>query len=130
MPRALALVEALVDRLRPYVPDGVEVKAEAGGVAIFKPDSPHAWSVVTTPDILDDPEDDRSAREKLEVAAYSVLNHFQDFIAEEVAEPWPGMGSQMPQPEVDVGTEEIRLWFGPSDSPVLELEPIPLEDLD
>lgn len=130
MPTAHSLSEALVQRLRPLAPDGVHVEVEAGGVAVFKPDNPHAWSVVTTGDILDDPEDDRSVREKLEVAAYSVLNHFQDFIAEELAEPWPGSGSKMPEPNVDVGTDEIRLWFGPSEAPVLELEPVPLRDFD
>lgn len=130
MPHALSLAEALVNRLRPHAPDGIVVDVEAGGVAIFKPDKPDAWSVVTTGDILDDPEDDRSVREKLEVAAYSVLNEFQDFIAEELAEPWPATGPEMPQPNVEVGTDEIRMWFGSSEAPVLELEPVRLKDLD
>lgn len=130
MATARSLSEALVQRLRPLAPEGVHVEVEAGGVAVFKLDHPHAWSVVTTGDILDDPEDDRSVREKLEVAAYSIINHFQDFIAEELAEPWPGTGSQKPQPNVEVGTEEIRMWFGSSDAPMLELQPVPLKDLD
>jgi hypothetical protein len=86
-------------------------------VAIFKPDYPHAWSVVTTGDMLDDPEDDRSAHEKLRVVAYSVLNHFQDFIAEELAEPWPGTGSQMPEPNVEVGPNTSGCGLGRAASP-------------
>jgi len=130
MARALALVEALARRLRPHAPGGIAVQAEAGGVAIFKPGSPQVWSVVTTPDILDDPEDDRSAQEKIKVATYSVLDHFQDFIAEELAEPWPETGSQMALPKVEVGNEQVRMWFELGHDRVLELEPIPLAELE
>lgn len=35
----------------------------------------------------------------------------QDYLAESLGTPWPGRGTLLPLPKVEVTSDEIRMWF-------------------
>jgi hypothetical protein len=45
-------------------------------------------------------------------------------------EPYPDWSAGPPRPGVRVEGDVLRLWYGDETRPVLELEPLPLADLD
>ncbi len=118
------IARALVGRLTPAVPAGFTMEIREFGASVsagvVDPDgwfSGHAWFRVHAED---------------EIVAFAAgraeatLDAIQDHIAEATGDPWPGSGA-LPPPFVEVTHTVLRLGYGPSNAPVLELEPIPLE---
>jgi hypothetical protein len=56
------------------------------------------------------------------------LSRLQDFIAIETRTPWPGR-DVLPLPDVAFDGTLLRMWFGDSRAPDLELAPIPISAL-
>lgn len=54
-----------------------------------------------------------------------VPNSVQDYIAEDIAEPWPGITSQ-PNADARLLGGMIEMWFGDEQDPALRLRPISL----
>lgn len=63
--------------------------------------------------------------------AVGSLHLVQQEIAEETTEPWPaasGLGyAGFPEPGGELVEDDLHLWFGLKDSPVLRLRPISLQ---
>jgi hypothetical protein len=71
-------------------------------------------------------------QEVLESAVQS-LHQIQQEIAEETAEPWPARSGRdyrgFPEPDGEIIGDQLRLWFGERDAPVLELALIDLSSV-
>lgn len=52
-------------------------------------------------------------------------NSVQDYIAEDIAEPWPGITSQ-PNADARLLGGMIEMWFGDEQDPALRLRPMSL----
>ncbi|MCC5947528.1 MAG: hypothetical protein JJT89_03640 [Nitriliruptoraceae bacterium] len=118
------LADALVDAVAPALPDGFQARldVENGGIAFERPGVPHIRVGVGVQPLVEQPgEVDR----RLASACWSVLSAAQDLVAEGTGEPWPGRGTELPLPGVEVLEHEVRLWYGPRASPALVLAPIP-----
>lgn len=61
----------------------------------------------------------------LETAARAILANVQDWVASRSAQPWPGERSQ-PNPDARMTGQQLRLWYGDQNDPVLELPPVEL----
>jgi hypothetical protein len=66
------------------------------------------------------------------IASESVLSTVQDFVTEFLTDPWPLAPPESPglaPPEVVVMEEGIRLLYGTTSDPLLELPFVPWEEL-
>lgn len=57
-----------------------------------------------------------SARDLVEATVYSVLSTVQDFVAEDLTQPWPG-GGTLPEPTVSWVGDELHAGYGGGDAP-------------
>jgi hypothetical protein len=71
-------------------------------------------------ELVEDSENLEYLPDDLRTAASAILSNVQDWISDATAAPWPGTRSQ-PNPGVEIDGDQLRLWFGERDSPVLEL---------
>jgi hypothetical protein len=61
-------------------------------------------------------------------AARHALDALQDYVAEATHDPWPG-DRTMPDPQAQVRSAVLHLWYGPADAPILACDPIDLADV-
>jgi hypothetical protein len=61
-------------------------------------------------------------------ACRRALDDLEDFVDEATTEPWPADRGQPPRPAARIKGQTVRLWSREAEQPVLELEPVPLED--
>jgi hypothetical protein len=120
-----ALAEVLAARLHDVAPGGFSVRPGPNRIELRGAGEP-AWEIHFLKLNEDDELEDHGT---LARACEGVLDLFQDRGAEETTEPWPAREGLMPMPGVEVGDEEIRLWYGDRRSPALTLEPIRRETL-
>lgn len=120
---AETLSEGLVERLRVAVPRHITLAAEVGGVTIENPAVTGAWCHISVDAIVDQ---DGDPRELVETAVYSVLSSVQDFVAEDLGEPWPGEGGAQPEPTVSWMGDELHVGFEGGTTSSLRLAPLPL----
>ena len=72
---------------------------------------------------------DQPGRERLLKVTHAALASLQSAVATTTATPWPAHGpvGDLPEPHADIAGDSVnptlRLWYGPSDAPVLELAP-------
>lgn len=117
---------ALADRVQSVVPKGFTMVAEDGWVRVRHGDDWGTSTGVAT--IMGDGEGTANA-------AWAVLNSVQDYISEELREPWPaGAGGgtgprRFFQPEAVVEGSVLRMWFGERSTPTLEVSEIDLSEL-
>jgi hypothetical protein len=78
----------------------------------------------------------REGDDPLEVvrsAAEDALATAQDYVSEGTTEPWPAIAGQFPggfpAPGAQITDGQLRMFYGNSDAPVLELTSIPLSDI-
>jgi hypothetical protein len=76
--------------------------------------------------------DPEGVEDPLLFTAEPFLYRVQDFVSEELTTPWPARPdqahqSQLPRRWVEIRGAALRLGFGDASSPMVELEPIPLE---
>jgi hypothetical protein len=56
------------------------------------------------------------------------LDDLQDFVDEATTEPWPRSGrAKVPPAGASVEGNQVLLWYGDRDDPVLRLGPLPIE---
>jgi hypothetical protein len=120
-----ALALAISGRLQAVVPEGTSPSVGVAGVR-YQLDV-----LVNQPGRFED---------NLVIASESILSHAQDEIMRDLKEGWPravdgtpgirNPGKDLPWPNVAVVFGTLRLWYGDTRRPALELPPIPLDGLD
>jgi hypothetical protein len=122
------LVDELVDRLSPIVPDGFHVLPSAGGDGVFisATDPPVLGLTVYVGQLVE--HDDTAFERNVIVAIRNVLDGVHDFIADESDVVWPTSESNLGDVDAEVELREgsIHLWYGERSEPMLELRPITL----
>lgn len=120
------LAAALADRLNQIVPDGFTVRSDGVSVNVYHDGQDLGGSPAL--EILAD-RDGRSVDEKIETAVQAVLSDLQDRVIEARKGPWPGgsgRGADLPMPDCQVTDDQLRLWFGDENAPVVSVAPIEL----
>jgi hypothetical protein len=119
---APTLAHALATRLVAVVPTGISVVADGSSVVVAS--SGLGVSVDLRSLIEQEGDEDSNAA----LGARAVLDAVQDFVAEDLARPWPEGGTPLPVPATAVEGGVLRLWYGDERDPALALPPIPLHD--
>jgi hypothetical protein len=124
-----ALAAALAERLATVVPSQLHVSAESGMIHILN-DEGHGVGI----DVAAMANDDgKSLEERVCRVARHALEAPQDWIADETTEPWPARAGDLPggfpAPNAEIAGEQVRLYYGDSRAPILELAPIRLRDV-
>jgi hypothetical protein len=124
-----ALAAALAQRLGAVVPSQIHVTTESGMVWIGNDENHGAGSDIAA--MAND--DGESLEERVCCAARHALEVAQDRIAEETTDPWPARAGVVPGgfpvPRAEIADEQIRLYYGESGTPILELAPVHLCDV-
>jgi hypothetical protein len=120
------LAEALARRLAAVAPYPMVIEAAADTVVMEGkyPVAAEAFGVSMV-------QQEGDPQENLERACWSVLDGFQDYVSEDMTEPWPRHAGKEPlhKPFVQITDVEIRLGYGSPDAPVLSLPSIPLDEI-
>jgi hypothetical protein len=119
---------AVAARLQSVVPDRFAVRAQGSAVSVYDQGHWGDWGQSLIADIVAE-EDGRSIVERVETAARAIVNFAQDAVMESTREPWPGGPPGGATPTAQVVGEQLHVWFGDEDNPVLRLEPIELAEL-
>jgi hypothetical protein len=122
-------IRGLTDWVRQQLPPGrvIHGRARSGGVRLRVPDSRSeedfaidmGWIVTS----------DRPGRERVLDVTRTALASLQTAVAETTSTSWPDQTRSGAVPEAhaeiagDTVNPELRLWYGPSHAPVLELKP-------
>jgi len=117
---AVALAEALVERFRPLLSEGMTVNNDADMV-ILRRDATRGWIGAG----LDVSE--KATDLEIERATFGALRAFQEFMTEQLGHPWPTPHAH--EPGVRLDEREIHIFFGEFDAPALRLPSIPREAL-
>lgn len=120
---SLKLAAQLAERLNEVAPDGFTVTAE--DIAVVVSHNGEFVGASEAPAILETVEGIRDPGEAIVTAAAAVISGVQDFIADTSAEPWPGTRDQ-PDPDVRRTGDQLEMWFGDEDNPVLKLRALDL----
>jgi hypothetical protein len=70
--------------------------------------------------------------DRVQAAAASALRNAQDDLTMVTTDPWPQHGpGELPDPHAEITPdgETVRLFYGDSANPVLELEPLRIADV-
>ena len=110
----------LARTLDAVVPDGFKVEAREGHIRMFIP-ARGSWAVNGVAEIVEQAGD---LEENIITACYSILDAVQDFVSEELTEPWPRR--DMPMPGAQIRGRRVELWYGDAETPILTLEPLDL----
>jgi hypothetical protein len=121
------LAEAMADRIQPLLPGSLRATPNGERVELG---NPRTWAIFDCGVFL--AMDPGGVEEPLLFAAERFLDRVQDFVSEELTMPWPARPdqahqSQLPRRWVEIRGAALRLGFGDASSPMVELEPIPLE---
>jgi hypothetical protein len=100
------LSDKLADALHEIVPEDYDVYEYQAMVMIEGAGYRAASDVEDFVDEEGVPYEERASR-----AAWDALSMVQDYVAEALTEPWPGEGTFLPLPKVEVTPNEIRMWF-------------------
>jgi hypothetical protein len=119
---APTLAHALATRLVAVVPAGISVVADGPSVVVA------SSGLGVSVDLRSLIEQEGDEDENAELGARAVLDAVQDFVAEDLARPWPYGGTPLPIPATAVKGGVLRLWYGDEREPALELPPIPLHE--
>lgn len=119
---APTLAHALATRLVAVVPAGISVVADGPSVVVT------SRGLGVSVDLLSLVEQEGDKDENAQLGARAVLDAVQDFVAEDLARPWPEGGTPLPTPATAVRGGMLRLWYGDERDPALELPPIPLRE--
>jgi hypothetical protein len=121
----MSVAAAIVERLRPRVPDAIGLYVDAPGVVAVSVDEERTVRVrVDEPDDTDLDEEIPYDPPYPAFGVLEVLDAVQELAREELELDWP---QGAPAPGAALGGGEIRLWFGDESSPALAFEPIPLD---
>jgi hypothetical protein len=116
-----ALTEALALRLAAVVPDPRDATADMG--MLYGTDV----ALCVAAGEADAPE------ELVRSTVERVMASTSDHLADDTTEPWPARAGQFDGGFAPIGTEiaegRLRMWWGDAAAPILELEPLPLEQV-
>jgi hypothetical protein len=77
---------------------------------------------------INGPEEYPTEEEALVASGLAALGQLQTYLAHEVKQPWPDVGSgKLPQPGATMTGRILHLWYGPSSSPALSFPPIDVD---
>ena len=116
---------AIAARLDAAVPDGLSVRAQGSEVGIY---DPTWWGASSAAEILKE-EDGRSMIDLIEQAARSIMNSTQDIVMESTREQWPMGQVRAADPDARVIGDQLHLWFGDEEKPILHLGSVDLTEL-
>ena len=123
-----ALAEALAECLSAVVPPPIRVSARSAMVWITDDRGCRAGSDIARAATWGDAFEDQ-----IRSAVVHTLDSAQETIAEETAESWPATAGQIPGrfagPFIEFTADHLRLGYGDSAGPVLELTPISLQSV-
>jgi hypothetical protein len=115
------LGEAIADRLNAVAPSGIHIRYQADGILHYTSDFEGAYGNTSTGEHLREnlrlrPGEpfEAWAREVCEQA----LGHFQDFVDEMTATPWPGVRT-VPSAHAELIGSELILFYGDPEAPTL-----------
>lgn len=119
-----AFNEQIAERLRPWLPDSMEMSADAHGVTVEDADG-HAVTWFVSDLFLRAPHE-----EALVVAARTILDGVQAFVTEHLAERWPPVQQADDERAAESGARVeagvLNLWYGDLQAGALFLAPLPL----
>jgi hypothetical protein len=123
------LIRLLTIWFRGQLPPGWAIRGSgrSGGFRLQVPDSQSeedfaidmSWIVTS----------DQPGRQRLLMVTHHVLSSLQTAVATATTTPWPDPRAVhgLPEPHAEIGGDSVnpllRLWYGPPDTPVLELNP-------
>jgi hypothetical protein len=118
---------AIAERLDQVIPPGLSVRAEGTSVNVYAAKtSRHASGSAET--ITDD--DGRTLVERISTAALVILGGAQDAVMDILTEEWPlGPDGSVVYPASRVEGDNLLMWFGDEQAPVLGLPPLDLTEL-
>jgi hypothetical protein len=129
------LVDALVERLQPVVPEGFTIFASPSGerLEISSTEPPVFGTSVGVKELV---EQNAEVERNIETAIRSALDGIQIHIVEDLGSSWPPVEQpdpkvepldDSPPPNASVKGDVVHVWFGDEDQPDLVLEPIPVQ---
>lgn len=122
------LIRILTGWFRALLPPGCSIRGSGrSGVRLSVPDSraegdfaiDMSWIVTS----------DRPGRQRLLEVTHAALTSLQTAVGTTKSSRWPAdaPGSDLPEPHAEIAGDDVnptlRLWYGPSNAPVRELEP-------
>ncbi len=113
---------ALAARLNAVVPSGLTVRAEGSAVSVY---DPALCGGSYGAEALEN-EDGRSIVELVEVATWAIMEAIQDVVMESTREQWPMGATRAADAGARVVGDQLHLWFGDEDKPVVRLESVDL----
>ena len=118
---------AMAARLTSVVPSGFIVRSNGVSVDVYGgADDRHASAGAT---IISE-DDGRSLAERIQTAAWAILNGAQDGVMEILREQWPiAAKGRAAEPGARVQGDELRMWFGDENAPTIALAPLKLRDV-
>jgi hypothetical protein len=118
---------AMAARLTRVVPSGFTVRSNGVSVDVYgAADDRHASAGAT---IIGD-EDGRSLAERIQTAAWAILEGAQDGVMEILRQQWPiAADRRAAEPGARVQGDELRMWFGDENAPTVALESLNLRDV-
>ena len=126
-PSPEAFTRVVASRLNEVVPRGFSVRAHGVNVDVYGGQGHRPASAAGMIIGLDD---DRSLQERMETAARSILAGAQTEIMELLREQWPvGPNRQAAEPDARVVKDQLRMWFGKEDAPVVRLQSVPMDEI-
>jgi hypothetical protein len=112
----------IAERLRDILPVEIGVDSDTSGLIRIRSVKSKAVVEVSLASVTDDPAYENDYGQALQRAGRGLLSTIQDFVAEELAQPWPhvteGMGGEMATPDASVLDETLCLWYGDRTSPI------------
>jgi hypothetical protein len=114
-------------RLAGVVPSGFTVRSNGVSVDVYAgADDRHASAGAA---FIGD-EDGRSLAERIETAAWAILNGAQDGVMEILREQWPSAADgRAAEPGARVQGGELWMWFGDENAPTVALAPLDLREV-
>jgi hypothetical protein len=99
-----ALLQRLSRRVNPFIPPSVRLSVDGAVITLANED--RAWTSFDCEDFLSN----GSAEHTIE----RLLDHLQDFVSEEITEPWPSRANKevLPLPVFLEGEEGFQLIYG------------------
>lgn len=117
------LTQHLVSWLQSAVPEVIEVVTSGPGVIELR-DPSGAYMIFEPGSLMDQPG--RPIHEGLEVAVYSVLSGAQDFVIEELREPWPATPHKgnLALPRVEIAESECSAGYSLGEEWIMRMPPL------
>jgi hypothetical protein len=116
------LAEQLVSRLRPLLPPSVQLQLRGATIKAWMGPKGRIWALLDLGQYLENAPGDLTG------ACRYVLDHVQDYVAEDLAEIWPQSAQEhltdFPPPFAEEAGAHIELGYGWPGEVVLSLAPI------